>query len=301
MTNHSKIQSTEPEIARRQTPPAAFTLIELLVVIAIIAILAALLLPALARSKQQANTAKCKSNMRQLGFGFALYTGDNSETFPAAAVDGADNTQYTWDTAIHPYIGATSLSKQTLDSGAMDESLVSQTLRCPNDTSPDLYWTTGDPTVGRRSYAMNAIGPEDIAVAAWGKPLPKPVDGVGIYWNTIPTTQSGAPGYKTTVVHSPAGTINLVEEAAGDNTVGNVWPSICIAPSSTDAGQGWGECYQYDPSDYVNQGLALYKAQGYHYNYLFFDNHVSILTMQQTVGTGTTNDPKGMWTLDPTD
>jgi prepilin-type N-terminal cleavage/methylation domain-containing protein len=302
MTNHSRIQSAGPGIARRQTPPAAFTLIELLVVIAIIAILAALLLPALARSKQAANSAKCKSNMRQLGFGFALYTGDNRDTFPAAAVDGNDNTQYTWDTAIHPYICANNLSQAVLDSGAVDQGLVSQTLRCPNDIGPDSYWVASQPNLGRRTYAMNAIGPQDIAIASWGTPLPKPIDGVGIYFNNIPTTQSGAPGYKTSVVLSPAGTINLVEEAAGDNVCGNVWPSISVAPVNfSDDTQGWGECYQVDPNDYVNQGLALYQAHGYHFNYLFFDNHVSLLTMQQTVGSGTTNEPKGMWTLDPTD
>src|ERR1700678_1118031 len=123
MTTPLKIQSTGAGIARRQTAPAAFTLIELLVVIAIIAILAALLLPALARSKVQAGTAKSISNMRQLGVGFTLYVGDNSETYPAAAVDGTDNTQYTWDTAIHPYIGANSLSKQTLDRASTDGGL----------------------------------------------------------------------------------------------------------------------------------------------------------------------------------
>ncbi len=280
----------------------AFTLIELLVVIAIIAILAALLLPALARSKQAANTGKCQSNMRQLGLGFALYTGDNRETFPAGAVDGGDNTQYTWDTAIHPYIGANNLSKAVLDSGAVDQGLVAQVLRCPNDIGPDSYWVANAPNLGRRTYAMNAIGPQDMATANLGSALPKPIDGVGIYWNNTPTTQAGAPGYITSVVFSPAGTINLVEEPAGDNVCGNVWPSISIAPADfSDDSQGWGECYQTDANDYVNQGLALYKAQGYHFNYLFFDNHVSLLTMQQTVGTGTTNAPKGMWTLDPTD
>jgi prepilin-type N-terminal cleavage/methylation domain-containing protein/prepilin-type processing-associated H-X9-DG protein len=303
MTAPLKIQSTEPGIAGQQTAPAAFTLIELLVVIAIIAILAALLLPALARSKQAANTAKCKSNMRQLGFGFVLYTADNRETFPAAALDGNDNSQYTWDTAIHPDIGANNLSQAVLDSGAVDQSLVSQTLRCPNDTGPDSYWVASAPNLGRRTYAMNAItNNQAFATVSWGTPLPKASDGVGIYWNNIPTTQPGAPGYKTSVVPNPAGTINLVEEPSGDNVCGNVWPSICIAPANfSDNSQGWGECYQVDSNDYVNQGLALYKAQGYHFNYLFFDNHVSLLTMQQTVGNGTTNQPKGMWSLNPTD
>jgi len=300
IVNALKIHSTVPGIASRQTPAAAFTLIELLVVIAIIAILAALLLPALARSKQAANTAKCTSNLRQLGFGFVLYTADNRETFPAAAVDGNDNTQYTWDTAIHPYIGANNLSQAVLDSGAVDQGLVSQTLRCPNDTGPDSYWVASQPNLGRRTYAMNSIGPQD-AIVSWGSALPKPIDGVGIYYNEIATTQSGAPGYKTSVLLSPAGTINLVEQAAGDNTCGNVWPSISIAPFSSVAYQDGSELYQMAPNDPINQGLALYKAEGYHFNYLFFDNHVSLLTMQQTVGTGTTNNPKGMWTLDPTD
>ena len=65
-----------------------FTLIELLVVIAIIALLMAILMPALARVKQQAESAACKANLKQWATVYAMYTQDNDDKFPGKDASG---------------------------------------------------------------------------------------------------------------------------------------------------------------------------------------------------------------------
>jgi prepilin-type N-terminal cleavage/methylation domain-containing protein len=104
--NHVIYKSAGRPAHSRNKALRAFTLIELLVVIAIIAILAALLLPALAKSKQKALQINCVSNLKQVAYGVSMYTQDYNDCLPGPCWLGMFFTYHSTGNPLDPYDGS---------------------------------------------------------------------------------------------------------------------------------------------------------------------------------------------------
>jgi len=246
----------------------AFTLIELLVVIAIIAILAALLLPALSKSKLKAQGIQCMGSLRQVMLGWQMYNGDNSGNFPANP--DYPTTQPGWVGGLMDYNG----SHQTI-AGAPDStndgllinprySLLGDYLKntkifkCPADKST----LGGQPRV--RSYSMNqAVGPTASGTM---------VDGSRVAGHWLSSGNASTPG-------SPFRVYTKESSIRGELSASDIWLLVDEHPDSINDGAfavqmpvGWPNA---NPLSYHFVDVPS-KSHGNSCGFAFMDGHSEI-------------------------
>jgi len=222
-----------------------FTLIELLVVIAIIAILAALLLPALSKAKERALGIRCVSNMKQLDLGWVMYSGDNNDYLIRNWDIGGVSGSNCWVAGNVQNSQVDATNTDNINNGklfAYNPSL--GIYHCPSAQIPNNTGVVPFRTVSlnaRMGIAVPAIDPDAIASGA-----------LDITWSF-----PGRGGFvKSTAINNPdpASALTFIDESMASLDDGIFWQPF-TSPWLTQ----WGNC----PTGRHGMGCSLSFADGH--------------------------------------
>ncbi len=146
--------------ARDAIAPSGFTLIELLVVISIIAVLVAIMLPALAKAREAARASVCGSQLKQTSLAFEMYRNDFEGYYPSISTEltiGDRDSAVRWTVLLRRYLSDSSTGNRISQSGILHCPTVPMTLRHTSGSYPSYgynRWGVG----GDRPQAGTGIG-----------------------------------------------------------------------------------------------------------------------------------------------